>query len=114
MWVRRAAIEPSMTETEEKIASELECAEMSLQIISTCKDGNNIKTIVDNIGSKDLYGIKIRVIGTNGVSIGDFPNLNIASLGRSTGLSVDASGKGTITKVEVCTQQVLKEFVKVN
>lgn len=100
VWIRRAAVEPAMSQTEEKVASELECNEKVVKIVSACKDGNNIKTIVDNNGGSDLYGIKIKAIGSSGASIGDFPSLNIAPLGRSSALSVDVSGKGTITKVE--------------
>src|SRR3989344_6542617 len=101
VWVRKTSIEPSMQISEEKVASELECNELIIDIIRACKDGNNIKTTIDNLGTRDLYGVKIRAIGESGVSVGDFPNLNIAILGRSSALSVDASGKGTINKIEV-------------
>jgi len=99
--------------SEEKVASELECNELIIDIIKACKDNNNIKTTIDNLGTRDLYGVKIRAIGESGVSIGDFQNLNILSLGRSAALSVDVSGKGSINKIEIYPTTI-KGFVRDN
>jgi len=104
-WTRRAALEPAMQTGEEKIASTLECAELDIDIVKSCKATEEnkavIKTTIDNRGSKDLYGIKIRAIGATGVEIGEFSNINIEPLGRSDVLVLDVSGKGTISKIEV-------------
>ena len=104
-WVRRAAIEPSMAGAEEKVASELECAQLDIKIVKACV--NNLATptsvtlTIDNRGNKDLYKYKMRAIGASGASSSDSIVLNLASLGRTSATAHTISGTGKVTKVEV-------------
>jgi len=104
-WVRRAAIEPSMAGSEEKVASELECSEQNIKIVSACVNvlaaPTTVKLTVDNMGNKDLYKYTVRAVGTTGVGTVESAILNLAPLDRTAAITYSIGGKGPISKVEV-------------
>ena len=64
-WVRKSAIEPSMSGAEEKLAGALDCINTKIEIIKVCNDSaTNMQISVDNMGDTTLIGLGLRIIGS--------------------------------------------------
>ncbi len=104
-WVRRAAVEPAMTAGGEKVASELECAELDLSITKACVNTVDapiqVKITVENTGNKNILKYKWRAIGPTGASTGESTTLDLKPLDRSAEVTYTISGTGKLSKVEV-------------
>ena len=81
-WVRKSAIEPSMSQAEEKLGSALECMNTKIEIIDVkCISGDKIMIDVDNIGDTTLVGIGLRVIGKKTSALEEIKD-DVAPYGR--------------------------------
>jgi len=106
-WVRKSAIEPSMSIAEEKLASVLNCVSVKIDIVSACADGN-LELKVDNMGDTVIAGVRVRMFKDGDIENGQLeggtgdetsPFDRISA--ENTSITLVAADASDVTKVEV-------------
>lgn len=88
-WIRGSIIDESLSDTEEKLAGQLDCLSTNVEIsnVQVKTDGTEVKLNVDNSGDTSITGLRIRVMHTvsGDLTLIEYPEsgtINVAPLAR--------------------------------